>query len=189
MPVPSQWTFSSVKCRSQHLKKWLTIKFWLICIDQVVTLAKTKTYDMPEWGNQVEYLGNRSDINFSQPNIDEFVLTNTFANRGKKDQDAVTVTEAMFTLYRIAFYGAIRESVNRSSPGRGGTSRSHIEHRARLRAVFLFSVVRQAKRETRKWPRAWLMVRDGRGFFLLGLPPSFRASRGFAAPARVHCSH
>ena len=26
-------------------------------------------------------------------------------------------------------------------------------------------------------------------FFLLGLPPSFRASRGFAAPARVHCSH
>ena len=53
-----------------------------------------------------------------------------------------------------------------------------------------FSVVRRAKREKRKWPRAWLMARDGRGlFFLLGLPPSFRASRGFAAPARVHCSH
>ena len=33
----------------------------------------------------------------------------------------------------------------------------------RLRAVSLFSVVRRAKRETRKWPRAWLMVRDGRG--------------------------
>ena len=27
----------------------------------------------------------------------------------------------------------------------------------------LFSVVRRAKRETRKWPRAWLMARDGRG--------------------------
>ena len=26
-------------------------------------------------------------------------------------------------------------------------------------------------------------------FFLLGLPPSFRTSRDFAAPARVHCSH
>ena len=141
----------------------------------------------------------------------------------------------------------------------------------RLRTVSLFSVVRRAKRETRKWPRAWLMARDGIDtkkerlpakperwdllmllfapylmfffsgnvtflqcfghhqlvngfdcwqfvvnasqisqsyfalwgqrlihwlwlsgqslFFLLGLPPSFRASRGFAAPARVHCSH
>ena len=34
---------------------------------------------------------------------------------------------------------------------------------ARLRAVSLFSVVRRAKRETRKWPRARLMARDGRG--------------------------
>ena len=33
----------------------------------------------------------------------------------------------------------------------------------RLRAVSLFSVVRRAKRETHKWPRAWLMARDGRG--------------------------
>ena len=33
----------------------------------------------------------------------------------------------------------------------------------RLRAVSLFSVVRRAKRQTRKWPRAWLMARDGRG--------------------------
>ena len=33
----------------------------------------------------------------------------------------------------------------------------------RLRAVSLFSVVRRAKRETRKWPRAWLKARDGRG--------------------------
>ena len=42
----------------------------------------------------------------------------------------------------------------------------------RLRAVSLFSVVRRAKRETHEWPRA-------------RLPPSFRASRGFAARARV----
>ena len=47
--------------------------------------------------------------------------------------------------------------------------------------------------ETRKWPGAWLKARDGRGttkerrpgrdslFFLLGLPPSFLASRSFAA--------
>ena len=33
----------------------------------------------------------------------------------------------------------------------------------RLRAVSLFSVVRRAKCETRKWPRVWLMVRDGKG--------------------------
>ena len=33
----------------------------------------------------------------------------------------------------------------------------------RLRAVSLFSVVHRAKREKRKWPRAWLMARDGRG--------------------------
>ena len=32
----------------------------------------------------------------------------------------------------------------------------------RLRAVSLFSVVRRAKRETRKWPRACLMARDRR---------------------------
>ena len=31
----------------------------------------------------------------------------------------------------------------------------------RLRAVSLFSVVRRAKRETREWPRARLMARDG----------------------------
>ena len=31
----------------------------------------------------------------------------------------------------------------------------------RLRAVSLFSVVRWAKRKTRKWPLAWLMARDG----------------------------
>ena len=30
----------------------------------------------------------------------------------------------------------------------------------RLQAVSLFSVVRRAKRETRKWPRAWLMARE-----------------------------
>ena len=31
----------------------------------------------------------------------------------------------------------------------------------RLRAVYLFSVVHRGKRETRKWPRAWLMAWDG----------------------------
>ena len=38
--------------------------------------------------------------------------------------------------------------------------RAHPSHAKvyRLRAVSLFSVVRWAKRETRKWPRAWLMV-------------------------------
>ena len=38
--------------------------------------------------------------------------------------------------------------------------------------------------EKRKWQRAWLKARDGRGttkYFLLTLPPSFLASRGFAA--------
>ena len=49
---------------------------------------------------------------------------------------------------------------------------------ARLRAVSLFSVVRQAKRETRKGPRAWLMARDGRGtkkemIFFSGYHPRF----------------
>ena len=34
---------------------------------------------------------------------------------------------------------------------------------SRLRAASLFSVVRWAKREICKWPRAWLMARDGRG--------------------------
>ena len=33
----------------------------------------------------------------------------------------------------------------------------------RLRTVSLFSVVCWAKRDTRKWPRMWLMARDGRG--------------------------
>ena len=33
--------------------------------------------------------------------------------------------------------------------------------KSRLRAVSLFSVVHRAKRETRKWPRALLMARDG----------------------------
>ena len=43
----------------------------------------------------------------------------------------------------------------------------------RLRAVSLFSVVRRAKRETRKWPRA--------------LPPSFRASFLAASPLPRAC--
>ena len=38
---------------------------------------------------------------------------------------------------------------------------SACEWNIRLRAVSLFSVVRRAKRETRKWPRARLMARDG----------------------------
>ena len=44
-----------------------------------------------------------------------------------------------------------------------------LNKRSRLRAVSLFSVVRRAKRETSKWPHAWLR------------PPSFHASRDFAA--------
>ena len=48
---------------------------------------------------------------------------------------------------------------------------------SRLRAVSLFSVVHRAKRETRKWPRAWLMARDGRGprFARLAASPLPRA--------------
>ena len=46
----------------------------------------------------------------------------------------------------------------------------------RLRAVSLFSVVRRAKRETREWPRARLMARDGRG------TPSFRACTPLTKP-------
>ena len=34
---------------------------------------------------------------------------------------------------------------------------------SRLLAASLSSVVRRAKREIRKWPRAWVMARDGRG--------------------------
>ena len=45
----------------------------------------------------------------------------------------------------------------------------------------LFSVVRRAKRETCKWTGVSDGARRER--------PSFRASHGFAAPARVHCSH
>ena len=48
----------------------------------------------------------------------------------------------------------------------------------RLRAVSLFSVVRRAKRETREWPRARLMARDGRGrprFARLAASPLARA--------------
>ena len=47
----------------------------------------------------------------------------------------------------------------------------------RLRAVSLFSVVRRAKHETRKWPRAWLMARNGRGtrFARLAASPLPRA--------------
>jgi len=39
---------------------------------------------------------------------------------------------------------------------------------------------------TRKWPRAWLKARDGK--FLLGLPPSFLASRVFAASRTRACA-
>ena len=46
--------------------------------------------------------------------------------------------------------------------------------RYRLRAVSLFSVVRRAIRETRKWPRAWLMARDG-SFARLAASPLPRA--------------
>ena len=58
----------------------------------------------------------------------------------------------------------------------------------RLRAVSLFSVVRRAKRETRKWPRAWLMARDGRGsrlrprFARLAASPLARACTPLTKP-------
>ena len=63
----------------------------------------------------------------------------------------------------------------------------------RLRAVSLFSVVRRAKRETREWPRARLMARDGRGTKKESLSFSSRAaalvsrvSRLRRSRARVH---
>ena len=46
--------------------------------------------------------------------------------------------------------------------------------RYRLRAVSVFSVARRAKRGTRKWPRAWLMARDG-SFARLAASPLPRA--------------
>ena len=52
--------------------------------------------------------------------------------------------------------------------------------RVRLRAVSLFSVVCRVKRETRKWPRAWLMARDGRG-----CRPRSRVSRLRCSRARA----
>ena len=62
--------------------------------------------------------------------------------------------------------------------------------------TFSFFRVRRAKREntqmaTRVTDGARREGHENREtlFFLLGLPPSFRASRGFAASARVHCSH
>ena len=42
----------------------------------------------------------------------------------------------------------------------GNVPRSRVIRWYRLRVVSLFSVVRRAKRETRKGPRAWLMVGD-----------------------------
>ena len=55
----------------------------------------------------------------------------------------------------------------------------HPFEKCRLRAVSLFSVVRLAKRETREWPRARLMARDGRGtrprFARLAASPLARA--------------
>ena len=50
----------------------------------------------------------------------------------------------------------------------------------RLRAVSRFSVVRRAKRETRKWPRAWLMARDGRGTALVSRVSRLHHSRARA---------
>ena len=54
------------------------------------------------------------------------------------------------------------ENTSLTSPTGDGAAilRAHSSHAKvyRLRAVSLFSVVRRAKRETRKWPRAWLVV-------------------------------
>ena len=58
---------------------------------------------------------------------------------------------------------------------------------SRLRAVSLFSVVRRAKRETREWPRARLMARDGRGSFSSRAAALVsRVSRLRRSRARVH---
>ena len=63
----------------------------------------------------------------------------------------------------------------------------------RLRAVSLFSVVRWAKRETSKWPHAWLTARDGKGtkterlsFFFSGSRPRF--ARLEASPLPRACT-
>ena len=63
----------------------------------------------------------------------------------------------------------------------------------RLRAVSFFSLVRRAKRETRKWPRAWLMARDGRGcrprFARLAASPLPRACIALNLKKKRDCSH
>jgi len=59
--------------------------------------------------------------------------------------------------------------------------KTELRGETRLRAVSLFSVVRRAKRETSKWPRAWLMARD----FFSGCRPRF--ARLAASPLRRAC--
>ena len=58
----------------------------------------------------------------------------------------------------------------------------------RLRPVSLFSVVRRAKRETRKWPRARLMARDGRGTKKESLSFSSRAAALVSLVSRLRRS-
>ena len=57
------------------------------------------------------------------------------------------------------------------------SSRHYISMQTRRRAVSLFSVVRRAKRETRKWPRMWLMARDRRGTKKERLPSTNYAAK------------
>ena len=56
--------------------------------------------------------------------------------------------------------------------------------RIRLRAVSLFSVVCRAKRETRKWPRAWLMALVSRVLPLARLVRVFISESSLARQSR-----
>ena len=124
------------------------------------------------WHSAMKYIskdrpGKTTDIEPKLPHLSSFgvrtknfgeVLGNFYKMQATEQRllsfpsgSACSLNELSFNVFASFHSGSSR------NPSRDEGTRE-----SRLRAASLFSVVRREKRETRKWPRAWLMARFAR---------------------------
>ena len=124
------------------------------------------------WHSAMKYIskdrpGKTTDIEPKLPHLSSFgvrtknfgeVLGNFYKTQATEQRLLSFPSGSACSLNELSFnvFASFHSGSSRNPSRYEGTRES------RLRAASLFSVVRRAKRETRKWPRAWLMARFAR---------------------------